>query len=475
VTGPYDGRRVVVAGLGLSGLAAARVLLDRGARVLAVDGRDDERVVPAADELRARGAEVRLGDAESSVDADLVITSPGWRPDQPMLVAAAADGIEVIGEPELAWRLRPPDAAPWVAVTGTNGKTTTVGMLDAILRAAGYRSVAAGNVGFPLVDAVLAAEPYDVLAVELSSFQLHWSRELAPEVGVVLNIAEDHLDWHGSLDAYATAKAAVWRHGGCGLYNADDPLVTRLAQHALDDPHPFTAGAALPGGFGVVEGAIVDAMSGWSVDLEPEPPMLGNAIRLADLADLAVSGPHNVANAVAAAGAAQVFGLAHHLPWSAVGEGLRAYRPGRHRNELVASGGDVDWVDDSKATNPHAAAASLAAYPSVVWIAGGLLKGATVDDVVAEHAGRLRAAVLIGRDREVIARALARHAPDVPVVMVETQDTDGMDEAVRAAADLARPGDTVLLAPAAASMDMFRDYAERGDRFAAAAQAATRR
>jgi UDP-N-acetylmuramoylalanine--D-glutamate ligase len=474
VTGQYDGRRVVVAGLGLSGLAVGRVMLDLGARVLVVDGRDDDRVTPAAEELLARGAEIRLGDAESSVDADLVVTSPGWRPNQPMLVAAAADGTEVIGEPELAWRLRPVDAAPWVAVTGTNGKTTTVGMVDAILGAAGYRSVAAGNVGFPLVEAVLAPDRYDVLAVELSSFQLHWSRELAPDVGVVLNIAQDHLDWHGSLDAYAEAKAAVWRHGGCGLYNADDPLVTQLAQQSLDDPHPFTTGAPAPGGFGVVEGAIVDAMSGWSVD-EPQPPMLGNAIRLVDLDELAVRGPHNVANAVAAAGAARVFGLAHHLPWAAVGAGLRAYRPGRHRNELVASGGDVDWVDDSKATNPHAASASLAAYPSVVWIAGGLLKGATVDDVVAEHSGRLRGAVLIGRDRGVIASALARHAPDVPVVTVETQDTDGMDEAVHAAADLARPGDTVLLAPAAASMDMFRDYAERGDRFAAAAQAAAGR
>jgi UDP-N-acetylmuramoylalanine--D-glutamate ligase len=251
--------------------------------------------------------------------------------------------------------------------------------------------------------------------------------------------------------------------------------VTRLALETVDEPHPFTIGPPEQGGFGIVDGAIVDAMSGWVVDREPEPPRLGNGFRLVDLADLAVSGPHNAANAVAAAAATRVFGLSRDLPWPAVGEGLRAYRPGPHRNALVAAANEVSWVDDSKATNPQAAAASLAAYPSVVWIAGGLLKGASVDELVAEQAARLRGVVLIGQDRGVIAAALARHAPDVPVVTVETQDTDGMDEAVHAAAELAQPGDTVLLAPAAASMDMFRDYAERGDRFAAAAQAVARR
>jgi UDP-N-acetylmuramoylalanine--D-glutamate ligase len=469
-----DGRRVVVAGLGLSGLAAARVLLTHGARVMAVDGRDDDRVADGAAELLAAGGTVRLGDAETSVDADLVVTSPGWRPDQPLLVAAQRDGIEVIGEPELAWRLRGPDAAPWVAVTGTNGKTTTVGMIDAILRAGGYRSVAAGNVGTPLVE-VASSPEYDVIAVELSSFQLHWSRDLAPDVGMVLNVAADHLDWHGTFEAYAADKAAIWRYSGCQPYNADDPVVSQLALTAIEEPHPFTTGLPTSGGFGVADGAIVDAMSGWSSELEPRPTYLDHWIRLVEVADLPVRGPHNVANAVAAAAATRVFGLSRHLPWTAVGEGLRSYQPGRHRNELVASGAGVDWVDDSKATNPHAAAASLAAYPSVVWIAGGLLKGAEVDDLVATHAHRLRGVVLIGQDRDQIAVALARHAADVPVVTVETQDTNGMDEAVRQAADLARPGDTVLLAPAAASMDMFRDYAERGDRFAAAANAITGR
>jgi UDP-N-acetylmuramoylalanine--D-glutamate ligase len=466
----YDGRRVVVAGLGLSGRAAARALIERGASVVVVDDRADDQVAVAADELRHLGAEIRLGDATSPVDADLVVTSPGWRPDQPLLVAAAQAGIEVIGEPELAWRLRPADAAPWVAVTGTNGKTTTVGLIESILRAGGYRAVAAGNVGVPLVEVALDPQAYDVIAVELSSFQLHWSSELAPEAAVVLNIAADHLDWHGSMAAYAADKAAIWRGRGCGAYNADDPLVTELAEASLDEPHPFSLGVPAPGGFGVADGAIIDAMSGWAPDLEPEPSYVGSAIRLAEVADLALTGPHNLANAVAAVAACRIFGLTHPLSWTAVAPGLRSYRPGRHRNEVVVTGAGVTWVDDSKATNPHAAAASLAAYPSVVWLAGGLLKGAEVGDLVAAQAGRLRAAVLFGRDRAEIAAALARHAPNVPVVTVETQDTAGMNEAVEAAAGFAQPGDVVLLAPAAASMDMFRDYADRGDRFAAAAR-----
>ena len=469
-------RRVVVAGIATSGAAVADALLDRGAHVVVVDGRDGEPERETADRLRARGADVRLGDAETPVESDLVVTSPGWRPTQPLLAAALAAGVEVIGEPELAWRLRAEQgrsAAPWVAVTGTNGKTTTVGMVEAILRAAGHRTVAAGNVGLPLVTAVLADDPYDVIAVELSSFQLHWSSELAPEAAVVLNVADDHLDWHGSLDAYAADKAAIWRAGGCGAYNADDPVVTRLAQERLDDPHPFTLGDASPGGFGVADGHIVDRMSGWAVETEPEPPNRGvDGVPLVAVDELQVSGAHNVANALAAAAVTRVFGLNGVLtvPWPAVGEGLRGYRPGRHRNELVVALDGVDYVDDSKATNPHAADASLDAYDSVVWVAGGLFKGADVAPLVERHAGRLRGVVVIGVDRAPLLDALRRHAPNVPVVEVLARDTGVMEQAVTAARELAQPGDTVLLAPAAASMDQFRDYAERGDRFADAAR-----
>jgi UDP-N-acetylmuramoylalanine--D-glutamate ligase len=451
MTDGYDGRRVVVAGLGLSGLAAARALLDRGATVVAVDGRDDEAARQAAEELRAGGAEVRLGDAETAVEADLVVTSPGWRPDQPLLVASARAGIEVIGEPELAWRLRPDGAPPWLGVTGTNGKTTTVGLLAAMLGAAGRHTVAAGNVGLPLVDAVLARPAYDVLAVELSSFQLHWSSTLRCVAASVLNVADDHVDWHGSFAAYAEDKARILRGDPVAVVNLDDPG-SIAASAGASRQIGFTVTGAAEGRYAVRSGSLVDP----------------SGAVLAAPGELRLPGGHNVANALAAAALAATQGAAPE----AIRAGIRGYAADHHRNEPVASGAGVTWVDDSKATNPHAAAASLSAYPSVVWIAGGLLKGAAVDDLVAAEAHRLRAAVLIGRDRAAIAAALARHAPDVPVVTIDTADTDGMDEAVRSAADLARPGDTVLLAPAAASMDMFRDYAERGDRFAAAAAAA---
>jgi UDP-N-acetylmuramoylalanine--D-glutamate ligase len=449
VTEPYTRRHVVVAGLGVSGPPVARALLDRGARVTVVEGRSGAAEHAAARALESAGAQVRLGDAETWVDgADLVVTSPGWRPQHPLLVAASAAGVEVIGEPELAWRLRGPGAAPWLALTGTNGKTTTVGMLESILRAAGLNAVAAGNVGLPLVEAVLAKPAYDVLAVELSSFQLHWSHSLVPHAAAVLNLADDHTDWHGSFEAYVEDKCRIWAAGSVAIGNADDPqTLARLPAQgrtfSLDGDADY-----------VVRGdSLVEARTGE---------------RLAGVADVRLPGAHNLANALAAAALARTLDVSP----AAVHEGLRAFGPGHHRNEVVAEGGGVTWVDDSKATNPHAAAASLAAYPSVVWIAGGLLKGARVDDLVVEQAHRLRGVVLIGADRAAIAEALARHAPDVPVVDVAATDTEGMDVAVRAAARLARPGDTVLLAPSAASMDMFRDYAERGDRFAAAARRA---
>src|SRR3954463_10642210 len=323
-------RRVVVAGIAMSGIAAADALLDRGAQVVVVDGRNGPAEQEAAETLRARGAVVRLGDGDSPVEADLVVTSPGWRPSQPLLAAARAAGVEVIGEPELAWRLRPQHegrTAPWVAVTGTNGKTTTVGMVESILRAAGHRTTAAGNVGRPLIEAVLADPAYDVIAVELSSFQLHWSSTMAPEAAVVLNIADDHLDWHGSFDAYAQDKAAVWRAGGCGAYNADDPVVARLAADHLDDPHPFTMAEPAHGGFGLIDGVIVDRMAGWTPGVEPEPPDRGLAgIPLVDVRDLGGSGPHNVPKAVAAAAVSRVFGRNGRIPvrWRAVGEGCAA-------------------------------------------------------------------------------------------------------------------------------------------------------
>jgi UDP-N-acetylmuramoylalanine--D-glutamate ligase len=435
----YDGVRAVVAGAGISGAAAAQALRERGAVVTVIDARG--------------GADVVVTDSVPA-GTELVVTSPGWRPDAPLLLDAIGKGIEVYGEVELAWRLRDADAAPWLAVTGTNGKTTTVKMLASMLTAAGRHTVAAGNVGLPLITAVLDPS-YDVLAVELSSFQLHWSSSVRPLAGAVLNVAPDHLDWHGSMAAYAESKARIWA-GETSIGNADDEVTRTLLSRAPGRRVGFTLRTPRVGELGLVEDLLVDRAF---------PDVPGEATELASLADLTVSGAHNVANALAAAALAR----AHGTPAEAVRAGLRTFVADPHRNAVVATTDGVTWVDDSKATNPHAAAASLAGYDRIVWIAGGLLKGAGVDDLVRDAAPRLAAVVLLGTDRAPLREALLRHAPDVPVVEVERLDTEAMSEVVAAARRLARPGDTVLLAPAAASMDSFRDYKERGELFASLA------
>ncbi len=437
----WAGRRVVVAGAGVSGAPAARVLLELGALVTVVDRAENA----ATAELAAAGAALAIGADAPPAGTELVVTSPGWRPDTPLLSA----GVPVIGEVELAWQLRGDRPAPWLALTGTNGKTTTVRMLESILRAAGLDAVATGNVGLPVVEAVRGG--HDVLAVELSSFQLHWSPSLRPAAGAVLNLAPDHVDWHGSYEDYARAKERIWvGPETVAVGNADDPDVARRLAKAPGPQVSFTLGTPGPSRFGVRDGVLADG------DVE-----------LARVDEVRPAGPHNVANALAAAALAR----AHGVPPDAVRRGLVAFVPDRHRNERVGEVGGVAYVDDSKATNPHAAAASLGAYGGVVWIAGGLLKGADVDGLVAAVAGRLRAAVLLGRDRDAIRAAIARHAPHLPVVDVSRTDDGAMAEVVRSAAGLARPGDTVLLAPAAASMDMFRDYSARGDAFVAAVRA----
>ncbi|GAA3759301.1 UDP-N-acetylmuramoyl-L-alanine--D-glutamate ligase [Spinactinospora alkalitolerans] len=458
------GRAVCVTGLGVSGPPVVWALLACGARVTVVDGRTDEATLRLARGLREEGAEVELGDDGPQAlpeGAELVVTSPGWRPEAPLLAAAARAGIEVIGDVELAWRLKPAGQI-WLAVTGTNGKTTTVRMLEAILRADGRRARAVGNVGTPVIEAVLpdadgAAD--DVLAVELSSFQLHWSSSLRPHAAVVLNVAPDHLDWHGGLEPYAMAKGRVYAPGTVRVVNSADAWSRRLAaEHG--DPAARLVGFSLdtprPDELGVVEDLLVDR----AFVADPR----SSADELASLADVVPAAPHNVANALAAAALARSVGVAPE----SVRAGLAAFAPEPHRISHVADIGGVAYVDDSKATNPHAAAASLAAYEPVVWVAGGLLKGADVEDLVAAAAPRLRGAVLLGADRARLRTALAAHAPGVAVVDVERTDEGAMAEAVAAAAGLARPGDTVLLAPAAASMDMFADYNARGDAFAAA-------
>ncbi len=464
--------RVVVAGLGVSGRAARDVLAGLGARVTTVDDRAEDADVRDV-------AAFLAGDGLAGVD--VVVASPGWPPAHPLLAAARAAGVPVWSEVELAWRLRVDrdtgdGPAPWLAVTGTNGKTTTVEMLASVLQAAGRRTAAVGNVGTPVV--LAATDPaLDVLAVELSSFQLHHTESMAAQAAAVLNVAADHLDWHGSLDAYAADKGRIYSgvEVAC-VYNAADRTTEDLVREAevADGAVAvgFTLGSPGVGQVGLVDRMLVDR--GFATLRHTHAAELATFDDLAHLAGPDGLAPHVVQNALAAAALA----LAHGVPPEAVGAGLRAYAPGAHRIATVAEVDGVRYVDDSKATNAHAAAASLASFAegSVVWVAGGLAKGATFDELVARRADRLHAVVLIGVDAAPLADALARHAPQVPVVRVDPGDTGSVmsravTEARRLAETRAAAGTTVLLAPASASMDQFASYAARGEAFAAEVRA----
>ena len=338
---------------------------------------------------------------------------------------------------------------------------------------AGLCAVACGNVGLPVIEAALDPEGFDVLALELSSFQLHWTEHLDCEAAVVLNVSADHLDWHGGAEEYARAKGRIFEgvRTAC-VYNVADPTTLRLVEDADVVEGARAVGITL-GAPGLSELGIIDDIL---VDRAFHPGRRTSAAELATLADLAHlgpqgAGPHVLLDALAAAALAR----AHGVPAHAVRDGLRAYRMGAHRAQHLASVDGIDFVDDTKATNPAAAAASLQAAERVVWIAGGDVKGADLDPLVAAAAERLVGVVLLGLDPTPFSEALARHAPEVPVRRIDPGETGDvaartrlMEDAVQAARSLAAAGDVVLLAPAAASIDQFRDYAERGDLFAAA-------
>ena len=478
-----SGADVLVAGARVTGRAILAALTPLGARATLTD--DSPSALTA---FAQRGVEVMdaANAAERVSDYDLVVTSPGLPPTAPVLAAAAVAGVPVWGDVELAWRLdssgRYGPPRRWLVVTGTNGKTTTTSMLHAMLVAAGRRALLCGNIGDPVLDVL--DQPAELMAVELSSFQLHWAPSLRPEAGVVLNVAEDHLDWHGTMEAYARDKARVL-DGRVAVVGLDDPVAAGLLSTAGASVRVgFRLGEPAQGELGVRDGVLVDNA-------------FGEQLELAQATSIPVAGPVGVLDALAAAALARAVDTAPE----AIARALAGFQVGRHRAEVVGNADGVTYVDDSKATNPHAAQASITAYPRVVWIAGGLLKGASVDELVATAAKRLVGAVLIGRDRSLIRDALSRHAPDVPVVELVTGEDSGvpgvigstvncvtrvidlggrsvsdavMAAVVEAARGLAGPGDTVLLAPAGASFDQFSGYGQRGDAFASAVSALTR-
>lgn len=467
----WSGLRVAVLGLGVTGFAAADTLVELGTRVRVLSsGRDAER----EHLLSVIGAEFAGDDLEASLAEfapELVIVSPGFRPNNPLLVWAAENGVAVWGDIELAWRLRDKvKSAEWICVTGTNGKTTTVQLTTHLLAASGARVAAVGNIGVPVLDAVRDPIGFDALVLELSSFQLHWMNttaagSISPFASVCLNLAEDHFDWHGSAAAYRDAKAKVYANTRVAcIYNKSELETMWMVEQAevVEGCRAigFDLGTPGPSDLGLVGDIIVDRAF--------HDDRHSTAIELTthgELEAVGLAAPHSVANVLAAAALARAWGVAPE----SIGAAIATFRVDHHRTETVIAHDGVLWVDDSKATNPHAASASLSAFPSVVWIVGGLLKGVDVNDLVERHRDRLRAAVLIGADRSALREAFERHAPDLPVFEVDSGETElVMRRAVDFSIAVAVPGDTVLLAPAAASMDQFTDYADRGRRFAAA-------
>ncbi len=459
---------IAIIGWGLSGQASARALRSRGLLVHAWNGEE----IPEEAVTAVSGVEVTVETdpeklARSIVESgtSLVVVSPGIPSHAPLFTACEHAQIPVWGEVELAWRLQedgPHAGRPWLCVTGTNGKTTTVGMLGAILRAAGENVREVGNIGAPITEAI--DSDAEVFAVELSSFQLWTTHTLAPEASVCLNVDADHLDWHGTIDHYAAAKARIYKNTekAC-VYPAADTSIERMVEHADVQEGAraigFTLAVPQISQIGLVEDAIVDRA--FIENRRQE------AAFLADLEDLSEVYGETLSPAVVLdALAATALARAHGVEPKAVQEGLRSFTPAHHRNSVVAHAADLTWINDSKATNAHAAEASLATIPPgrAVWIAGGDTKGQDLDALVTRVNSRLRGVVLIGQDRSTLKGAFQRCAPHVPLVEVSEHE-DWMFSVVNEAVALSRPGDTVVLAPAAASWDQFRSYTERGDAF----------
>ena len=443
-------QRFLVLGAGVTGSAVARSLKVRGGIVTIADDNVVDAIKPDSVDLN---------------EFDSVVISPGWREDHPLVAKALASEINILNEIDLAWQLRS-EVAPrqkWLALTGTNGKTTTVEMAAKILQTAGLNAVACGNVGDTVIDAVDRAEPYEYLVLELSSFQLHWAQEVEFVSAAILNIADDHLDWHGDFDAYAKAKFSILDRSDIAVLNADDAEVVKRSHRYEGRKVFFSLETPGPGEIGVVENLLVDR----AFVADPQ-----QASMICELVDIKPTVPHNVSNALAAAGLARSIGVSYEV----IQKALQEFHPGRHRIETVFESDSIAWVDDSKATNPHAAAASLMSHLSVIWIAGGLAKGADMSSMIQRCKGRIKVAILIGADRQLIADALTQHAPEIPQVVIDApldyvrggQSNGLMEAVVTAALAHVSSGDTVLMAPACASMDQFISYADRGDRFAAA-------
>lgn len=471
----WSGLRVAVLGLGVTGFSVADTLVELECEVLVVAANADQLRRDMCSVLGVSVVIDAIGDsvpqALEDFQPDLIVVSPGYHPSHPILNWGRAREIPIWGDIEIAWRVRDKQDGPpaeWILITGTNGKTTTTQLTAHMLLHAGYRVAPCGNIGVPVLDAVRDPQGFDFFVVEVSSYQLHWMRGVSPVASACLNVAEDHLDWHGSFEEYARAKAKVYEDTKLAcVYNRADERTIHMVEDAnvVEGARAIGFGLDSPGmsDFGVVDGILLDRAF-----LDNRHAEALEITTVDELRSNGLDAPHMVANVLAASALARCVGATI----DAVAEAAAAFRVDAHRYETIASIDGVSWIDDSKATNPHAADASLRANDSIVWIVGGLLKGVSIDDLVSRHVSRLKAAVVIGLERDAVLAAFAQHAPNIPVVEVNSRETEGvMDEAVRLAAGFVTRGDIVLLAPAAASMDQFTDYAERGRLFAEAVRA----
>ncbi|WP_200948608.1 UDP-N-acetylmuramoyl-L-alanine--D-glutamate ligase [Microbacterium sp. Root61] len=478
----WTGLRVAVLGLSVTGFSVADTLAELGADVLVVtEGADEEyaRLLPVIGVRLWTGSLDSVPEELRAFDPEVVVASPGFAPRHPIVSWTRESDIALWGDIELAWRVRDKvvraDGAPadWVLITGTNGKTTTTRLAATMMVAGGLRAVPCGNIGVPVLDAVRDPSGFDVFVVELSSHQLWYlslqtgPEPLSPHASVCLNLADDHLEWHGSFEGYRDAKATVYAHTRVAcVYNKADVATLRMVEEAevVDGARAigFDLGTPGPSDLGIVDGLLIDRAF-----LEDRHKSALELTTLQDLAAHGLAAPHIVANILAAGALARSLGVEP----IAIRDALREFRLDPHRIEVVGVAAGVTWVDDSKATNPHAADSSLSAYPGAVWVVGGLLKGVDITDLVAGRGSRVKAVIVIGVDREPIRAAFARHAPEVPLFEVDHAETgEVMARVVELAAEVARDGDVVLLAPAAASFDQFDSYGDRGRKFAAAVQ-----
>ena len=451
----FSKSRILILGAGVTGSALAQSLTRRGAIVAVADDK----------QIKDSPFDTFLSDDIDVHEWESVVVSPGWKPSHPLIQKFVATGTPLTNEIDLAWQIKQEEVPHqrWFAITGTNGKTTTVEMTAAAMRAGGLHAIACGNVGDTVIDAVESKDKFDVLVLELSSFQIHWMQSAQFTASAILNIADDHTDWHGTFEEYARTKISLLDSSSTGILNADDGEVVKRCSAWKGRKVFFSLDTPGPGEIGVVEELLIDR----AFVADPQ-----EAAMICELTEIKPTVPHNVSNALAAAGLARAAGVDHEHIRSA----LASFTPGRHRIEEVLTHSGVTWIDDSKATNPHAAAASIMSALSVVWIAGGLAKGARMDELIQRCSKRIKAAILIGEDRELIAQAIREKAPHIAVVQIDTPssyhigsaDNSLMEDVIEAARGFAVEGDTVLLAPACASMDQFTNYADRGDRFAQA-------